>query len=219
MRVVLLGPPGAGKGTQARRLAERHGIPHIATGDLLREAVASGNDLGRQVRTYVERGELVPDEVVLALVKDRLRKPDAQAGVVLDGFPRTVAQARGLDRLLCNLGCRLDAVILLEVAEEALVRRLAGRWTCPVCGRVFHELYHPPRTPGVCDVDGTSLTQREDDRPETVRRRLAVYAEQTAPLVEYYRARGLLHVVDGSQEPQAVAEAIETVLRRVVEVF
>ncbi len=218
MRLVFLGPPGAGKGTQARRLADRYGIPQVATGDILREAIASGSELGQRARAYVERGELVPDEVMLAVVEERLRRADAQRGFILDGFPRTVAQAEGLDRLLRRLGWRLDAVVLFEVPEEALVRRLAGRWTCPACGRVFHDVYNPPRTPGVCDADSTRLVQREDDRPETVRRRLAVYAEQTAPLVEYYRARGLLHRVDGSRDPEAVTDAIEGILRRSVEV-
>lgn len=218
MRLVFLGPPGAGKGTQARRLADRYGIPQVATGDILREAIASGSELGQRARAYVERGELVPDEVMLAVVEERLRRADAQRGFILDGFPRTVAQAEGLDRLLRRLGWRLDAVVLFEVPEEALVRRLAGRWTCPACGRVFHDVYNPPSTPGVCDADSTRLVQREDDRPETVRRRLAVYAEQTAPLVEYYRARGLLHRVDGSRDPEAVTDAIEGILRRSVEV-
>lgn len=218
MRVVFLGPPGAGKGTQARRLADRYGIPQVATGDMLREAMASGSELGQRARAYVERGELVPDDVMLAVVEDRLRRPDAERGFVLDGFPRTLAQAEGLDDLLRRLGRRLDAVVLFQVPEETVVRRLAGRWTCTACGRVFHESYSPPRTPGVCDACGSPLVQREDDRPETVRRRLAVYAEQTAPVVEYYRARGLLHPVDGSQDPDAVAEAVEAVLRHRVEV-
>ena len=147
MRVVFLGPPGAGKGTQARRLADRYGIPQVATGDMLREAMASGSELGQRARVYVERGELVPDDVMLAVVEDRLRRPDAERGFVLDGFPRTLAQAEGLDDLLRRLGRRLDAVVLFQVPEETVVRRLAGRWTCPACGRVFHESYSPPRPP------------------------------------------------------------------------
>lgn len=213
MNVVFLGPPGAGKGTQARRLAERYGVPSIATGDILREAMASGSELGRRAKAYYDRGELVPDEVMLEVVADRLRQPDTQRGFVLDGFPRTVPQAEGLDRVLERTGRRVEAAVLFQVPREALVRRLAGRWVCRAGGHVYHEVYSPPRVPGRCDVDGSELVQREDDRPETVERRLEVYARQTEPVVEYYRARGVLHTVDASGDPEEVGRRVEAVLR------
>lgn len=215
MNLVFLGPPGAGKGTQARRLADRYSIPQVATGDILREAMASGSELGRKAKSYYDRGELVPDEVMLEVVAGRLRQPDAARGFVLDGFPRTVPQAEGLERILAGLGRRLDAVLLFQVPREALVRRLSGRWVCRAQGHVFHEVYSPPKEPGRCDHDGSELYQREDDRPETVQRRLEVYERQTAPLVEYYRARGLLHPVDASGEPEEVERQVEAVLRQV----
>jgi adenylate kinase len=213
VNVVFLGPPGAGKGTQARRLAERYGVPSIATGDILREAMASGSELGRRAKAYYDRGELVPDEVMLEVVADRLRQPDTQRGFVLDGFPRTVPQAEGLDRVLERTGRRVEAAVLFQVPREALVRRLAGRWVCRAGGHVYHEVYSPPRVPGRCDVDGSELVQREDDRPETVERRLEVYARQTEPVVEYYRARGVLHTVDASGDPEEVGRRVEAVLR------
>lgn len=213
MNVVFLGPPGAGKGTQARRLAERYGVPQIATGDILREAMASGSELGRRARSYYERGELVPDDVMLEVVAERLKRPDAGKGFVLDGFPRTVPQAEGLDRVLERMGRRVEAAVLFEVPREALVRRLAGRWVCRSGGHVYHEVYSPPRVPGRCDVDGSELVQRDDDRPETVERRLEVYARQTEPVVEYYRARGVLHTVDASADPEEVGRRVEAALR------
>ncbi|MCS7236155.1 MAG: adenylate kinase [Armatimonadota bacterium] len=213
MNVVFLGPPGAGKGTQARRLAERYGVAHIATGDILREAMASGSDLGRKAKSYYDRGELVPDEVMLEVVAHRLRQADAAQGFVLDGFPRTVPQAEGLDRILRSMGRRVEAVLLFQVPQPALVRRLAGRWVCRAAGHVFHEVYSPPKVAGRCDHDGSELVQREDDRPETVERRLEVYVRQTEPLVEYYRGRGLLHTVDASADPDEVARRVEAALR------
>ncbi|MER3456444.1 MAG: adenylate kinase [candidate division GAL15 bacterium] len=213
MNVVFLGPPGAGKGTQARRLAERYGIPQIATGDILREAMASRSELGRRAQAYYERGELVPDEVMLEVVAERLRQPDAQEGFVLDGFPRTLPQAEGLDRILEGMGRRVEAVLLFEVPRQALLRRLAGRWVCPH-GHVYHEMYNPPRAPGRCDQDGSELFQREDDRPQTVERRLEVYVRQTEPVVEYYRARGVLHSVDASEDVEEVSRCVEVVLRQ-----
>ncbi len=193
-KVVLLGPPGAGKGTQAARLAGILGVPHISTGDIFRENIAAGTELGRIAKEYVEKGELVPDEVVVGMVRERLSRADAAGGYILDGFPRTLAQAEALE-VAGELAP--EVAVLLELPEEEVVARLSGRWTCPRCQRVYHERNNPPRNPGICDDDGEALIQREDDRPETIRRRLAVYREQTEPLLEYYRARGRLRVVDG----------------------
>lgn len=200
MRLILLGPPGAGKGTQAKMLTERHGIPQISTGDILRAAVAAGTPLGRQAKAYMERGALVPDEVVIGIIRDRLKEADCQRGYILDGFPRTVAQAEALTATLRGLKAELTAVVSLEVQEAELVRRLAGRRTCQECGEPYHVEFHPPRKTGVCDKCGGPLVQREDDREETIRRRLRVYQEQTAPLIEYYRARSVLRTVNGLGE-------------------
>lgn len=207
MRVIFLGPPGAGKGTQAQRAAGRWGVPRIATGDMLREAVAAGSPLGRRAKAYLERGELVPDEVVIGLVAERLDREDARKGFVLDGFPRTVLQAEALGRLLAERGVALDRVLDVEVGEEELVRRLAGRRSCR-CGASYHLQSSPPRAEGRCDACGEALVQREDDRPETVRRRLAVYRTETRPLTEYYRARGLLETVPGEGTVEEVFQAV-----------
>lgn len=208
MRVIFLGPPGAGKGTQARQLAAEWGIPQIATGDILREAVASGSRLGVEAKHHIEAGALVPDEVVIGLVAERLEGAEARNGFLLDGFPRTVAQAAALDRLLAERGLALDRVVFFKVSEAELVRRLTGRRVCKRCGATFH-LSAPPRSAGACDRCGGELSQREDDSEATVRRRLAVYEEQTAPLLDYYRLRGLLTRVNGEGSIEAVAAAIE----------
>jgi len=192
--MILLGPPGAGKGTQAKRLAEHLGVPQISTGDMLRAAVQAGSSLGRQAQSYMERGALVPDDVIVGLVRERLTQPDAKAGYILDGFPRTLGQAEALEAQ----GVKLDAVLALEVPAEDVVRRIAGRRTCAKCGAMSHVTFSPTRTSGVCDACGGETVQRADDREETVRRRLEVYAEQTAPLVRFYERAGLLRRVPGT---------------------
>ena len=206
MRVVLLGPPGAGKGTQARRLAARWSVPQVATGDMLREAVARGTTLGLEARRYMDAGELVPDSVIIGLVRERLGQPDGRKGFVLDGFPRTAAQAEALDQLLEAEGTPLDRVVLFQVPDEEPVARLSGRRVCRACGRNYHLTLSPPRTPGVCDHCGGELYQRTDDEEATVRRRLAVYARDTRPLVEYYRRRGLLATIAGTGSVDAVQD-------------
>ncbi len=216
MYVVFLGAPGAGKGTQAVLAAERLGLVHMATGDVLREAVRQQSELGKQAKGYMERGELVPDSVVLDLVVDRLSQPDAAAGAVLDGFPRNIVQAEALDRALAQRGARVDAAVYLRVPEAALIKRLAGRWECGVCRTPYHEETKPSKTPGVCDLCGGVLIQRADDRPETVRKRLQVYFEQTAPLLEYYRQRGVLAEVDGDRPiPEVTWQVLEVVAARI----
>lgn len=212
-RIVLLGPPGAGKGTQAGFLKERYGVVHVSTGDILREAKAAGTPLGLLAKGYMDRGELVPDEVVIGLVRERLSQPDVRAkGFLLDGFPRTVAQAEALDQLLRELGLPLEAVLNLQVDPELLTRRLSLRRSCPACGGVYHLENRPPQREGVCDACGATLVQRPDDAEETVRNRLAVYARQTQPLIDYYAARGLLRNLDGEQPIEAVWQAITEVL-------
>lgn len=206
--MVFLGPPGAGKGTQARELAGQWGVPQVATGDMLREAAAAGTPLGRQARDYMDRGALVPDAVIVGLIAERLAEPDAKAGFVLDGFPRTMAQARALDGLLEERGERLDRVVYLDVPEAELLRRLTGRRSCPGCQATYHLDSAPPRRPGLCDRCGTALVQRPDDAEATVRHRLRVYAEQTAPLLEHYRGRGLLATVAGAGAIATIRQAV-----------
>jgi adenylate kinase len=196
-RLVFLGPPGAGKGTQARQLAREWSVPQISTGDMLREAAAAGTPLGREAKRYMDTGALVPDEVVIGLVDERLGQPDAARGFVLDGFPRTVPQAEALDALLRRRGLELDRVLFFEVARDELIRRLSGRRTCRQCNAGYHAVSAPPRTPGRCDRCGGALYQRDDDAEATVSRRLDVYATQTAPLLDYYRSRGRLTAVKG----------------------
>jgi len=195
--LVLLGGPGAGKGTQAERLSENLGIPQVSTGDLFRENLKNETELGILAKGYMEHGELVPDEVTVGMVRERLGRPDARGGVILDGFPRTIAQAEALEQLLADLGARLAAVPSINVPEDVLLARLAGRRTCRSCGAMYHDLFSPSQQTGICDKCGGELYQRPDDTPETQKHRIKVYFEQTAPLIDYYRGKGLLVEVDG----------------------
>lgn len=206
--LVLLGPPGAGKGTQAKRLAEQLDLPHISSGDIFREHLTQETDLGKDARRYMDRGELVPDDVTTAMIAQRLSQPDCAAGAILDGFPRTIPQAQGLDEILQDQGRSLEAVLLIDVAQKELIRRLSGRLVCRQHGHIYHRHYNPPQEAGVCDIDGSELYQREDDKEETVRHRIEVYQEQTAPLVEYYRSKDLLVEVDGNQPVEQVTQAL-----------
>ena len=210
MRLIFLGPPGAGKGTQARALAQEWGVPQIATGEMLREAVAAGTPLGREAKRIMETGALVPDDVIVGLIAERLREPDAARGFILDGFPRTIGQAEALNRLLKDLGQSLDAVVYFDVAEAELLRRLTGRRLCRQCQTAFHLVSAPPARPGVCDRCGGELYQRDDDGETTARHRLDVYARQTAPLLDYYRGRGLLTPIQG----EGAVDTIRTAIRR-----
>ena len=203
--VVLLGPPGAGKGTQAAGLARATGWAHVSTGDMLRAAVAAGSSLGEAAKGYMDRGDYVPDQLIVDLIAERMTAPDAQGGVLLDGFPRTPVQADMLDELLIRLGREPATAVSLEVAPDQLVRRLSGRLTCQRCQEVYHLETRPPRQAGICDACGGQLAQRSDDQPETVRRRLAVYQEKTAPLIAFYRAGHRLAAVDGLGTPDEVA--------------
>lgn len=216
MNLMLLGAPGAGKGTQAERLAAEFGVPHISTGDILRAAVAQGTAMGRKAQEYMDAGRLVPDEVVIGIVRDRLGDADAESGFVLDGFPRTVAQAEALDRELAAMEKNLDVVVNIAVSEEVIVRRLSGRRSCGSCGHVCN-VESDPAAAERCGVCGGELVIRADDRPETIKKRFDVYREQTAPLVRYYRERDALLDIDGSQDPDEVFENIEKAARARVE--
>ncbi|MFN3308042.1 MAG: adenylate kinase [Anaerolineales bacterium] len=202
--IVLLGPPGAGKGTQAKAICEALQIPHVSSGDIFREHLSKQTELGKLADGYIKCGQLVPDDVTIRMVGDRLRQPDCSRGALLDGFPRTIPQAEALDDLLAKMDAKIERALSLEVPAEVLIERLSGRWSCPTCGRVYHEKYNPPRQTGICDDDGTPLIQRPDDRPETVRKRIEVYRSQTEPLIEYYRQKGVLINIDGTQSIEAV---------------
>lgn len=203
--IVLLGPPGAGKGTQAKLVSGKLKMPHISSGDIFRENLKNKTELGALAEGYINRGELVPDDVTIAMIKDRLSRPDCSLGALLDGFPRTAAQAEALDGMLTDLDGRVVAVPYIKVAEEVLIERLTGRWTCPVCGRVYHEKFNPPKEAGLCDYDQAELYQRDDDKAETVKRRIRVYLEQTQPLIDYYQEKGILLEIDGAQSIDMVS--------------
>ncbi|MCK9172111.1 MAG: adenylate kinase [Desulfuromonas thiophila] len=212
MKLILLGPPGAGKGTQAQMLMERYGIPQISTGDMLRAAVKNGTPMGLKAKACMDAGALVPDAVVVGIVEERLRQPDCGAGFILDGFPRTLPQADALQATLVALDKELDAVVSLDVDVDALVERLVGRRSCPSCGAGYHVRFDPPRQEGVCDRCGAGLIQREDDQETTIRKRMEVYRQQTAPLVDYYGKAGLLRSVDGMLPITQVGQALLAVL-------
>ena len=210
--MVMLGAPGAGKGTQAKQLSEKLGLPHVSSGDLFRENIKNETELGKLASSYIEKGELVPDDVTISMVKDRLSRPDCAKGAILDGFPRTAAQAKALDSMLDEMGYEIGLVPLIQVPESVLMERLTGRWTCRANGHVFHTLFNPPAQAGICDIDGSELYQRPDDTPETVANRIRVYQEQTAPLIEYYKDTGVLVKIDGNQNIEQVNQDLLAVV-------
>lgn len=209
MRIILLGAPGAGKGTQADSIKQKYPVAHISTGDILRANVKAGTALGRNAKTYMDAGKLVPDEVIIGMVEKRLEEPDCKEGFMLDGFPRTTPQAEALDKLLKKLGLALDAAVELEVSDEVVVGRLTTRRGCKNCGEIYNTVTKPTRAAGICDKCGGPVVQRDDDREEVIRKRLAVYHEQTAPLIEYYRAQGILVTVDATGGKDVVLKTLE----------
>ena len=210
--IVLLGPPGVGKGTQAEIIARTTGLPHISSGDLFRENIKNETDLGKLAQSFMNKGLLVPDDVTISMIRERLSRPDCQVGALLDGFPRTAVQAEALEKLLAEFGGRVNHVPFISASEATLIDRLSGRWTCKAQGHIFHEKFSPPKNPGVCDLDGSGLYQREDDKAGTVTRRIQVYFTQTAPLISYYRDRGLLSEIDGARPIEQVSADLLAVL-------
>ncbi len=208
-----MGLPGAGKGTQAEKIVEKYQIPHISTGDMFRSAIKEGTDLGKKAKEFMDQGELVPDEVTIGIVRERLSKDDCVKGFLLDGFPRTIAQADALENLLADMDRKLDYVLHVNVPKEQLIDRLTGRRICPTCGATYHVEYNPPKQEGLCDKDGASLIQREDDQPETVKKRLEVNIEQAQPLIDFYQDKGYLATIDGAQDINDVFENIDEKLK------
>lgn len=207
-----MGLPGAGKGTQAEQIVEKYNIPHISTGDIFRAAMKNNTELGRKAKSFMDNGDLVPDEVTNGIVRERLSEDDAKDGFLLDGFPRTVEQAQELENILSDLGTELDAVINIDVEKDVLMKRLTGRWICRTCGKTYHEIYNPPKVPGKCDLDGGELYQRDDDKKETVEKRLNVNMKQTKPLLDFYSEKGKLHNINGEQEIKDVFVDVEKIL-------
>ncbi|MCG1010398.1 adenylate kinase [Salinicoccus sp. ID82-1] len=215
MNIILMGLPGAGKGTQASKIIKKYPIPHISTGDMFRLAIKNGTELGKEAKSFMDRGELVPDEVTIGIVKERLSQSDAKDGFLLDGFPRTVEQAEALNSIMQELGTKIDRTIYVEVAEEELMNRLTGRRICEVCGKTYHLVFNPPKQEGVCDLDGGKLYQREDDNPETVANRLEVNIQQTAPMLDFYEDQGVLVKVDGSRDIDEVFDDVDAILQSI----
>ncbi len=212
MKLIMLGAPGAGKGTQAKKIAEKYNIPHISTGDIFRANIKNGTELGQKAKTYMDQGLLVPDELVVDLVMDRFAQPDCENGYVLDGFPRTIPQAEALDAALEKAGAKIDYAINVEVPDENIVNRMSGRRACVACGATYHLVHIPPKAEGICDTCGKELILRDDDKPETVKKRLGVYHEQTQPLIDYYTKKGALVEVDGTVDMEDVFNAIVKIL-------
>ena len=212
MKIIMLGAPGAGKGTQAKKIAEKCGIPHISAGDIFRPNIKNGTELGKKAKTYMDQGLLVPDELVCDLVVDRIQQDDCKKGYILDGFPRTIPQAESLDKALQAIGEKMDYAIDVEVPDENIVKRMGGRRACVGCGATYHLVYAPTKKEGICDVCGGELILRDDDKPETVQKRLGVYHEQTQPLIDYYKNQGILREVDGSVDMEDVFKEILNIL-------
>lgn len=212
MKIIMLGAPGAGKGTQAKKIAEKYQIPHISTGDIFRANIKNGTELGKKAKTYMDQGLLVPDELVVDLVVDRVGQDDCKNGYVLDGFPRTIPQAEALDAALEKLGEKMDYAINVDVPDENIISRMGGRRACVGCGATYHVAYNPPKTENICDSCGEKLILRDDDKPETVKKRLDVYHEQTQPLIDYYKQEGILAEVDGTQDMEKVFQDIVKIL-------
>jgi adenylate kinase len=211
--IVLLGPPGAGKGTQAEAISAKLHLPHISSGDIFRENLKNQTELGKMADTYINKGELVPDDVTIAMIRERLTRPDCRDGALLDGFPRTPHQAEAFADMLSKVDGQVKSVPYIHVPEDVLIERLAGRWTCRQAGHIFHQKYNPPRQAGICDFDGSELYQRDDDTTETVKNRIRVYLEQTQPLIEYYQRHGVLIEVDGKKDIEQVTQTLLTALQ------
>lgn len=214
MNIILLGPPGAGKGTQAKKIAEHYSLPHISTGDILRENISNNTSLGIKAKSYMAKGELVPDELLITIIRDRLSKPDCSKGFLLDGYPRTVPQADALQMILTESNKKLDVVLDIDVDDEELIKRLSGRRVCASCGMSYHMIFNPPKEDEICDKCKGKLYQREDDKPEAIRNRLIVYKKQTQPLIEYYTRKGLLRTVDGGKDIPEIFGDIKKILEK-----
>lgn len=214
MKIVMLGAPGAGKGTQAIKIADKYDIPHISTGDIFRANIKGGTELGQKAKSYIDKGELVPDEVTIGMLLDRIAQDDCKNGYVLDGFPRTIPQAESLTEALKSQGDRIDFALNIDVPDEAIIKRMSGRRACPKCGATYHIVYAAPKTENICDKCGTELIIRSDDKPETVKDRLNVYHQQTEPLIAYYKTAGVLREVDGTQELPKVFEDVVAILSK-----